>query len=159
MATNDVPGFNPANADVLKAMAWAEHEDGSLILVESTEAGRVVFSVFDLSQEPILEYRHAMPEDEFKRKFSWKSGDQMTNDKWTWHDKTPFDWDRVIKAGAKPGLKFTSAGDQITAAQRVADALRLKAQAVNAAGLDDKATKRVMKLANKLEKALASLPA
>lgn len=29
MATDDVPGANPANADVLCAGCWAEHDDGS----------------------------------------------------------------------------------------------------------------------------------
>lgn len=157
MATHDVPGANPANNDKLAAMAWAEHADGSLILVESTEGGRVVFSVFDTSQDPILEYRHALMEDDFKAKFSWKSGNQVTADKWTWHDKTPFDWDRVIKAGAQPGLKYPSAGDQLTAAQRVAQALGLQAQAIDKTKLSDKAARRVMKIGKKLEKALAGL--
>ncbi len=158
MATQDCPGYNPVNNDVLAMGAWAENADNSLIFVESTEGGRVIFSVFDPNQDPILEYRHAMMEADFKKKFSWKSGEGITDDHWTWHDKTPFDWDRVIKQGAKPGLKYTSAEEQITAAQRVAEALQLKAQTVGRS-LDHKAVKKVQKIAAKLEKALAGLPA
>jgi hypothetical protein len=68
MSTNDVPGFNPANNDELKAQCWAEHEDGSLLLVQSTEGGRVVYMMFDIS-DGIAEYRDAMPEKQFKEVF------------------------------------------------------------------------------------------
>jgi len=80
MSTNDVPGYNPANADTLKALCWAEHKDGSLILVESTENGRVIFSMFDISGKDknpptsIIEFRDAMPEKGFKQTFSWNPG-------------------------------------------------------------------------------------
>lgn len=49
MSTNDVPGANPKNADVLAMGCWAEHEDGSLIFVESVEGGTVVYSIFDIA--------------------------------------------------------------------------------------------------------------
>jgi hypothetical protein len=49
MSTNDVPGARAENHDQLAIGCWAEHDDGSLVLVESTEAGRVIFSVFDLA--------------------------------------------------------------------------------------------------------------
>src|SRR5437868_2055043 len=104
MATTDVPGANPANGDQLKMGCWAEHSDGSLIFVESTEGGRVVYSIFDMSKMPIIEYRDAMPEDTFKKTFSRRDGNLLIRTiNWTWHDKTPFPWDRVIKAGALDG--------------------------------------------------------
>ena len=117
MSTNDVPGAKAKNNDELAMGCWAEHEDGSLILVESVEGGYVVYSVFDLAEDPILEYRDKMAEGAFKKAFSWPTD---TGDKWTWHDKTPFDWDRVIDGGAKGGVKIADAEAQISAAARVA---------------------------------------
>jgi hypothetical protein len=137
MSTNDVPGFNPANNDELCAMCWAEHDDGSLILVESTEGSRVIYSIFDMSKDPPIEYRDAMPEASFKRTFSWKSDDvndiahrsksaMSHNIKWTWHDKTPFPWDRVIRSGAQDGGRHAFAEHTLNAAERVAESLRLR---------------------------------
>jgi len=128
MSTHDVPGYNPVNNDKLAMGCWAEHKDGSLILVEGTEGDRVIYSMFDTTQAPIMEYRDAMPESVFKKAFSWKSGDSINNEKWTWHDKTPFDWNRVIKAGGKPGLRYAIVDDQISAAMRVAEALKLNGE-------------------------------
>ena len=54
MSTTDVPGANPANRDELGVGSWAEHADGSLIFVESTEGDRVVYSMFDVSAEPVM---------------------------------------------------------------------------------------------------------
>ncbi len=116
MSTNDVPGANPANNDVLAMGCWAEHKDGSLIFVTSTEGDRVIYSVFDMGTDPITEYRDAMPTKDFQEKFSWKGA----GDQWTWHDKTPFPWNKVIKEGAKDGLRHASAEDAMTAAVRVA---------------------------------------
>lgn len=123
MAHDDVPGFKPENRDTLAMGCWAEHEDGSLILVESTEGGRVIYLIFDVSglkkrpPRPLVEFRDAMPEAAFKREFSWSAG--RTKDKWTWHDKTAFPWDRVIEMGATDGVRHASADDQISAAERV----------------------------------------
>src|SRR5262245_2443793 len=121
MSTNDVPGANPANNDELAMGCWAEHDDGSLIFVESTEANRVIYSIFDLAKEPPIEYRDAMPESSFKKTFSWKTG---AFEKWTWHDKTPFPWDRIIENGFADGEKPVSADHTLTAAERVAESLR-----------------------------------
>lgn len=126
MSTNDVPGAKASNADVLAMGCWAEHEDGSLILVESVEAGTVVYSIFDVAQEPPVEYRDAMPEQGFKARFSWPTKDQI---KWTWHDKTPFPWTRVMK-DFPSGAKHVTAEDHISAAARVADSLQLRAEAI-----------------------------
>lgn len=125
MSTLDVPGARVENHDQLAMGAWAEHQDGSLIFVESTEMGRVVFSVFDLSADPPVEYRTALPEDTFKRRFSWDPDDD-DNDQWSWHDKRPFPWDRVMQHFPE-GQRHVSAEDQLTAAQRVARSLDLKA--------------------------------
>lgn len=127
MSTNDVPGAREENHDELAAGCWAEHEDGSLVLVESTEASRVIFSVFDMAREPIVEWRGALPEVNFKKRFSWNPSDPASV-KWTWHDKTPFPWDRVIAEGAEEGVRYASARDQLTAAARVAESLNMRAQ-------------------------------
>lgn len=130
MSTNDVPGYDEDNNDELAMGSWAEHEDGSLILVESTENERVVYSVFDTGTEPITEYRDAMPQDDFQEHFSWsaeaKSKRGRKKDKWTWHDKTPFPWDRIIKEGARDGMRFATAKDQLRAAARVAKSRKLR---------------------------------
>lgn len=119
MSTNDVPGANPVNADKLGVGCWAEHEDGSLIFVESTEGGRVIYSVFDTSEKPVIEYRDSMAEGAFKKQFSWMPSDGSTKDKWTWHDKSPFPWDRIIKKGARDGRRDVSAEETLTAAARI----------------------------------------
>lgn len=119
MSTNDVPGYRPENRDELATGCWAEHADGSLIFVESTEGGRVVFSIFDMDKAPIVEYRDAMAEGGFKKAFSWDPKQPAKAEKWTWHDKSPFPWDRIIKAGGKDGTKHASADDQLNAAERV----------------------------------------
>lgn len=116
MSHNDVPGHKPEHRDELAHGCWAEHEDGSLILVEAVEGGRVVYCMFDLLEDPIIEYRDAMAEGGFKKSFSWPSD---TGDKWTWHDKTLFPWDRIMEK-TPPGSRYASADDQMTAAQRVA---------------------------------------
>lgn len=96
MATPDVPGANPAHKDFLSANNWAEHDDGSLILVNQIEEGIVIFSLFDLLKG--TEYRTAMEVPDFQRKFSTcfdkKEDDPI--EQWTWHDKTKFPWDRLF---------------------------------------------------------------
>jgi hypothetical protein len=126
MSTNDVPGANPDNNDELAMGCWAEHTDGSLIFVESTEADRVVYSIFDMSRTPPVEYRDAMPTDTFEDRFSREADEGP----WTWHDKTPFDWDRVIKAGVPDGVRAAFADHTLNAARRVADSLRLRAERI-----------------------------
>jgi hypothetical protein len=127
MATQDVPGANPDNGDELHAGCWAEHDDGSLIFVEGAEGGNVVYSVFDMSKDPIVEYRDSMSEKSFKSTFSAKG---KVKDKWTWHDKTHFPWDRVIKKGFSDGPRHVSAEALLTAAERVAQSLRLRGKEV-----------------------------
>jgi hypothetical protein len=131
MSTNDVPGYKEENRDELALGCWAEHEDGSLILVEGVEKGVVVYTMFDTSMDPIIEYRDRMAEGAFKEAFSWrpdlqpiakgkKKKDIVPNIKWTWHDKTPFDWDRVIVGGLQGGMKYADSESLLSSAARVA---------------------------------------
>ena len=46
--------------------------------------------------------------------------------KWTWHDKTPFPWDRVIDAGARAGTRHAHADDLLNAAEKVAKSRKLR---------------------------------
>ncbi len=131
MSTNDVPGANPSNNDELAMGCWAEHDDGSLMFVESTEGARVIYSMFDMVKSPPIEYRDAIPESSFKKTFSWKPGGGGSTEKWTWHDKTPFPWDRVIKAGASDGGRLAFAEHTMSAAERVAESLKLRGAAVS----------------------------
>lgn len=127
MSTNDVPGANPDNNDELAMGCWAEHDDESLILVESTEGSRVIYSIFDMAKSPPIEYRDAMSTVAFEKAF----GRDADVGPWTWHDKTPFPWDRVIKAGVPDGVRHVSASDQLSAARRVADSLKLRGDEVS----------------------------
>lgn len=147
MSTPDVPGSNPANRDVLSMGCWAEHDDGSLILIESTENNRIIYSIFDMAKDPIIEYRDAMPDVSFKSTYSWKPG-KPKQDKWTWHDKTAFPWDRVIKTGFSDGQRFASAAGLQTAAERVAESLRLRGQKFDADQHQHKAPTQVPITAN-----------
>ncbi len=141
MATHDVPGANPANGDKLAMGSWAEHEDGSLMFVESTENDNVVYSLFDLTKDPVIEYRDMMPIGDFEVAFSCTRDDihktvkvdksrKLKKEQWTWHDKTPFDWNRVIKAGASQGTRYASAHGVLTAAERIAQDLHLRGSKV-----------------------------
>lgn len=131
MSTYDVPGAVAEHHDVLAMGCWAEHDDGSLIFVQSTEGGSVVYMIFDTAQDPAVEYRDAMPEAGFKERFSWDpDSTDDDNIRWTWHDKTPFPWDRIMDA-YPPGQKHSSARAQLTAAQQIAKSLHLRAGAVH----------------------------
>jgi hypothetical protein len=123
MSTDRVPGYK--DDDKLAMGCWAEHKDGSLILVESVEDTRVVFTVFELSMNPPVEYRSAMPIGDFGKKFSVDPsamGGSKNKDTWTWHDKTPFDWDRVMDKGIRDGLRYPSAAAYKEVAERVVEA-------------------------------------
>lgn len=161
VSTNDVPGADPKNNDTLHLGCWAEHADGSLIFVESTEGGRVVYSIFDRSKEPVVEYRDSMPEINFKRQFSWSPAG-LSKERWTWHDKTPFEWDRVIKAGVQDGLRFASASGLKTAAERVGESLHLRAVEFDkdrSSHLQDEELARSNTIYSRLEQAINGLPA
>lgn len=108
MSTNDVPGADPAHRDTLGVGCWAETTDGSLLFVESTEGKHVVYSMFDTGRKPIVEYRDKMKRKDFEKQFSFYADGAKPAGKvkWTWHDKTPFDWDRVIKSGAMDWVRY-----------------------------------------------------
>lgn len=128
MSTPDVPGARKSNRDELGSGCWAEHDDGSLIFVEGAENGRVIYSVFDFTDpDHPIEYRDAMKEKDFKKTYSWKPGKK---DKWIWHDKTAFPWDKVIELGAKDGVRYPSADRLLSAAARVAESRNLKGDLV-----------------------------
>jgi hypothetical protein len=172
MSTNDVPGAKAENHDELAMGSWAEHDDGSLILVESTEGNRVIYSIFDMAKEPPIEYRDSMPEVSFKKTFSWDGN----NIKWTWHDKTPFPWDRIIKDGVKDGSRLPSAQHSLnaaerimesrekfrkSAAERVADDLMLEGEELDRTSFAhrmEKTLSRVGGILDKLAGALSKLP-
>lgn len=160
MSTNDVPGAKPENHDELAMGCWAEHADGSLILVESTEGGRVIYSIFDMSKDPITEYRDAMAEGAFKKVFSWKP---ESEDKWTWHDKTPFPWERVIRSGARDGIRYASAEDHLTAAERIRRSREIHhGQAVDPYEIEsrfDRLGEKAESIISRLQRAISRLPA
>src|SRR5882724_11760310 len=119
MSTNDVPGLNPRNQDTLHAGCWAEHADGTLLYVLSTENHNVIFELYDMSDPNApIEFRDAMGQKEFEKKFTWDPKNPASV-KWTWHDKTMFPWDRVLKK-FKPGVKPVSAQALIDDADKVA---------------------------------------
>ncbi len=135
MSTSDVPGANPINDDELAMGVWAEHEDGSLMLVQSAEGGRIVYIVFDLSADPPLQYTDTMAEKAFKKTYSWPDSD----DRWTWHDKTAFPWKQVIDAGVQQGPGYASADHLETAAQRVARSRTLKGKGFDKSSAEEMA--------------------
>lgn len=159
MSTNDVPGHNPKNADELGMGCWAEHEDGSLIFVESTEDSRVIFSVFDMARNPVVEYRDSMAVGAFKKAFSWDPKKPAT-EKWTWHDKTPFPWDKVIKMGARDGARLPSAEDHMNAAERIRESRNTKGRDVDpheAEARMDKLGRKAKKIIEKLQAVISEL--
>jgi hypothetical protein len=164
MSTNDVPGADARNADELAMGCWAEHPDGSKIFVESTEGDHVVYSIFDVASDDPIEYRDRMPIKLFKKQFSWATAKAkpLAGVKWTWHDKTPFPWDDVIKAGAKDGPRYITAADQLSAAQRVAASLQLRGQEIDEGALDHMkprkgVKKRLRRFVDTIQKAIDEL--
>jgi len=154
-----VPGARASNKDTLGTGCWAEHKDGSLIFVEGAENGRVIYSVFDLMDpDNPLEYRDAMKERDFKKAYSWKPGKR---DKWTWHDKTAFPWEKIIEIGAKDGVRFPSADRLISAAERVAVSRKLKGDVIvsdeHAHKTGTKTEKAAIKIMKGIQNALEQL--
>jgi hypothetical protein len=82
---------------------WAEHDDGSLLLVGSTEGECVVYWLFDIAETPPIICHTALPKAEFEKVFAYK-GDFL----WMWqHEQTPFPWDRLMKAVNRPSWRRT----------------------------------------------------
>jgi hypothetical protein len=127
MSTQDVPGANPRNLDELSEGCWGEAEDGSLIHVVGHEGGSVVYDIYDLAEDPPVFYRDAMIEDEFKESYSVPP--TGTSDvPWTWHDKTTFPWDRVMKRVSSKQSNFAEVREQLSIAQRIAQKLGIKSR-------------------------------
>ncbi len=128
MSTNDVPGANPVNKDYLDRGAWAEDKDQtSLVHVIGKEAGSVVFQLYDLDENPIIFYQNAMIESEFKDFFSVPPVG-TSEVEWTWHDKTDFPFDRVMKRFSSKASYHADVQEQMSAAKRINAKLKMKAQ-------------------------------
>lgn len=129
MATTDVPGYNPTNNDKLSRGSWAEHDDGSLIFVKDIdENDRVIFDLYDLAnlQHPIF-YPNALALYEFEKTFSYEpKKKKKVNLKWTWHDKTEFPWERVMRVIQSPLPVATNVQDTLTAAAQMAQSLNFR---------------------------------
>lgn len=161
MATSDVPGANPKNADKLATGCWAEHKDGSLLFVKGTEGGQVVYELYDVAQAPPVYYQDAMREDAFQKAFSAPPFGSSSED-WTWHDKTAFPWSRVMKSFDKPVPVPADVHDTLSAAARVAESLRLKAQRVQEEAVGAQQEQVVRKgrgIAERIERAIEAFMA
>lgn len=160
MSTQDVPGYGNASSDELAMGVWGEHDDGSLLFVESTENGKIIYSIFDMAQEPIVEYRDAMTEKGFKEAFSYSSDKSKVDAGWVFHDKTPFPWDKVMKAGGKDGMRYADVVDQLNAAQKVAQSMQLRRQQFDTnkwAHLTDQVGKKGRLIIDKIQRAVNEL--
>lgn len=133
MSTQDVPGANPSNADVLAAGCWAEHEDGSLLYVKGTESDQVVYELYDRAHDPVVYYQDAMRKADFETQFSYPPVG-ASDVKWTWHDKTPFPWGRVMQVVQNPAPQHADVQTFLSAAGRVAEALKLRSKQYADAG-------------------------
>lgn len=148
MSTNDVPGAVASNRDELRQGCWAEHEDGSLIYVYDTEGDQVIYTLIDTSVDPVMDYRDRMSIGDFERTFSCSKADinkpvqvagkTVAKALWTWHDKTPFPWSRVIKAGLQSVPKVAMVEETLSAAARIAKDLKLRAKPFDADNMTDK---------------------
>lgn len=133
MSTNDVPGANPANKDKLSRGSWAEHEDGSMIYVlDIDENGRVIANMYDFKdpEKPVF-YPLAMSTKDFNETFSFnpkgaKKKKDIADIKWTWHDKTPFDWNKVMLIIQTPEPQAANVSHTLSAAARIAQSLQSK---------------------------------
>ena len=160
MSTPDVPGANPANRDELHVGCWAEHEDGSLIYVKGLEdAGqgrRVIYELFSPDGE---HWTHFLEETKFKREFSWQPTGR-SKIKWTWHDKSGFDWSRVYDYLGTP-VPVKSAVATMSAASKVAKHLGLRAQELKREDIehmvDRPSPKAGLRVMDKLRRALSEL--
>lgn len=127
MATTDVCGYGSASNDKLTAGCWADHEDGSLILLKGlTENDICIFEIYDLSDEdhPVV-YSNALTLSDFQTTFSWnpKKKSSGKNLKWNWHDKTLFPWSLVMKSVKNPQPSLVNVEDTLSAAQRLKQSL------------------------------------
>lgn len=131
MATKAVPGADKKNFDQLAVGCWAEDDEaqdvqtsgGSLLFVAGFENGQVVYQMYDLDNG--MFYSDAMVERDFKDFFSVPPIGK-SKVKWTWHDKTAFPWDRVMKRFQRPVPQHADVLDHLSSAERVARDLNLR---------------------------------
>jgi hypothetical protein len=159
MSTQDVPGANQANADKLAAGCWAEHTDGSLIYVKGTENDMVIYEIYDVAVDPPVSYTDAMPRDGFMKQFSVPPVGK-SKIPWTWHDKTAFPWDRVMKDIKRPHPAVSRAKDMLSAAARVAESLKLRGRKIDEMDIGPRtehSAKRGMAVLERIAAALENL--
>jgi hypothetical protein len=125
MATQAVPGADPRNLDDLSVGCWAEAKDGSLLHVIGHEGGSVVFQLYDLDEDPPFYYQDAMLEADFKQEFSVPPiGTSRVP--WTWHDKTDFPWDRVMKRFSGKAPQYADVEDHLSIAAKIGRKLGMR---------------------------------
>jgi hypothetical protein len=163
MSTQDVPGFDDlksdAKQDELHIGVWGEHSDNSLILVEGVEQGRVVFSIFDMSPTPPMEYRDSLPEKQFKSQFSFNSKSSIIKQGWVWHDKTQFPWNKIMD-NFPDGTRYPSADVAVNEAQRIAKIKSLRGAIVkkeNYTHMMDQIGKKGRMIVDKIQRAVNEL--
>jgi len=172
MATNDVPGSNPQNNDTLKPGCWAEHDDGSLIFVKDIdEHDRVIFDVYDLGGAvPRIFYPTPLARKKFNETFSFKATRRRKSTDaepvlWTWHDKSPFPWNKVSRSVDSISAPVETSGAEPTAAERIAVDLQMRMSTVltrklvhENQGLSERPVSRTSRtIADRLKNAIAAL--
>lgn len=137
MSTYDVPGANAINQDVLDIGCWAEHQDGSFILVEGfTDSDKsVVYSIFDTNTNPPVSYRDTMLLEDFYYNYSTINEEDV---KWLWHDKTPFPWEKFIIDKMPMSQRVVLTAEQISVAKKVADDLGLNKTGLTINDIEEK---------------------
>jgi len=163
MSTCDVPGYDDiksdAKQDKLRIGVWGEHTDGSQILIEGVEQGRVVFSIFDMSVSPPMEYRDSLPERQFKQQFSFNSKYSIVDGGWRWHDKTQFPWNKIMDH-FPDGTRFPSADIVLNEAQRIVKLKNLRGDIIkkeNYSHMMDQIGKKGRIIVDKIQRAIGEL--
>ena len=166
MSTQCAPGYKGSNSDsandVLFKGCWAEADAESLLFVEDIDEkdNIVIFNIFDLSKDPILDYRDSMTIDDFKEEFSYgsKMNKKIKGNKWTWHDKTKFPWKKIIKAGGQDGMRIAEANQVLSLAAQLAAHKHLRGNPVDKQDklkyLDPEEKSNMKKLVAKLKNVL-----
>lgn len=152
MGSYAVPGVDDGE---LAIGCWAEHEDGSLILVEGFEGPDVIYAIFDISVMPIVSYRHRTNKEKFEKFFSYGATSQ-SKIKWLWHDKTSFPWAVVVRRTDLKNRPLNMGGN-LSAAHKVAKQLKIKGEKLSIREFDHKAMKRVKGIKTQLSDALNNL--
>lgn len=151
MSIQDVPGANLVNKDVLTVGCWAEHQDGSLIFIKGTENNQIVYELHDTQTKQY--YPDAMRAFDFKTAFSFPPTGKSAF-KWTWHDKTPFPWARVMQSVGRPVPRHADVRDMLSAAAQVAESLKLRAVKLEDEGQGEQLRSKGRNILERFEKAM-----